>query len=87
MPKLFGAPSDEPAQSNSAGTLETIDALYEIEMQANILAIREQQRRARFQRSVAQWAEFWPVGVGILVSLFAPQLREFVEAFRPWGFG
>jgi hypothetical protein len=85
MPNLFGTPSDEPAQSNGAATLEAINALYDLEMRANITALRQQQRRARVQRSVAQWVEFWPVGVGILISLVAPQLREFVEAYRPWG--
>ena len=85
MQKLFGAQSDEPAQGNNAGALDMIDALYKIEMHANILAIREQQRRARFDKSMAQWAQYWPVALGILISLFAPQLREFVEAYRPWG--
>jgi hypothetical protein len=32
----------------------------------------------------AGW-EYWPVALGILASFFAPQLREFVEPYRPWG--
>ena len=62
-----------------------IDALYNLEMKANILALRQERRRARLHRSIAQWVEYWPVGIGILISLFAPQMREFVEPFRPWG--
>ena len=45
MQELFGAQSDDPVQGNNAGALEIIDALYKIEMQANILAIRGKQMR------------------------------------------
>ena len=85
MQKLFGSQYDDSAPSSGARALEMIDALYNLEMRANILALRQERRKARLQRSIAQWVEYWPVCAGILLSMVAPQMREFVEPFRPWG--
>ena len=87
MPMRFGTKSgfDAGAQGNSSDALRTIDALYNLEMKANIAALRQQQRSTRLHTSMAQWSEYWPVALGILVSFFAPQLRELVEPYRPWG--
>ena len=88
MPRRFGSqPEDgpEPANTGSSDALTAIDALYNLEMQANLLALRHQRRKERVQRSLAQWAEYWPMALGMLISVFAPQMREFVEAYRPWG--
>ena len=85
MPRLFGTQSDDTTQSKGSAALEAIDSLYNLEMKANIVALRQQRRSIRLHKSIAQWAENWPVAVGILLSLFAPQLRGFVEQYRPWG--
>jgi len=85
MPNRFGKQSDDAPQGNQSAALEAIDALYNLEMKANLMALRQQRRSARLHRSLAQWSEYWPVALGILVSFFAPQLREFVEPYRPWG--
>lgn len=85
MQKLFGDSSDDKVQGSSAAALEMIDALYRMEMKANIMALRQQQRRTRLQRSLAQWTEYWPVAIGILLSFAAPTLRQMVEPYRPWG--
>jgi hypothetical protein len=85
MQKLFGIPSDDADQGGGSDAFRVIDALYDLEMKSNILALRQERQRARFHKSMAQWAEYWPVCVGILISLIAPQLREFVDAYRPWG--
>lgn len=82
---LFGPQSDDAPPANNASTLEAIDALYHLEMQANLMSIRHQRRRDRLQRSLDEWSAYWPVAMGIFVSLFAPQIRDLVEPFRPWG--
>jgi hypothetical protein len=85
MPKLFGRQSDESKQGKSSAALDAIDALYSLEMKANIVALSQQRRSARLHKSLAQWSEYWPVAIGIIASFFAPQLREFVDPYRPWG--
>jgi hypothetical protein len=77
--------SGNSAHGNRATALEAIEALYRTELESNMLVLRQQQRRARLDRSLAQWAEYWPVVIGIFLSLLAPQLRAFAEAYRPWG--
>lgn len=85
MPKLFGTRSDDAPQGNAADAFAAIDALYSLEMKANLLALRNQRRITRLHNSLAQWSAYWPVALGVVVSFFAPQIREFVEPFRPWG--
>jgi hypothetical protein len=85
MPNLFGSQSGDAPQGNNSSALEAIDALYKLEMNANILALRQQQRKARLERSLGQWASYWPVALGMVISIFAPQIRDFADLFRPWG--
>jgi hypothetical protein len=85
MPTLFGSQSDDAPHGNNSAALEAIDALYHLEMKANILALRQQQRKARVQRSLGQWASYWPVALGIVISIFAPEIRACADLFRPWG--
>ena len=84
MKKLFGSQSDESEQGNKSLALEMINSLYDLEMKANIMALNRQRRRSRLQRSLEQWAEYWPMAVGILISMIAPQIREVADAFKPW---
>ena len=76
---------DAGAQGNRSAALAAIDALYKQEMQANIAALRERRRRMRQEQAISHWAEYWPVAVGIVLSFFAPALRDIVAPFRPWG--
>ena len=85
VPKRIGTESDDVPQGNGSVAMDAIDALYNLEMKANLVALRQQRRVSRLQRSLAQWTEYWPVAVGILISFIAPQIREFVEPYRPWG--
>jgi hypothetical protein len=62
-----------------------IDALYEHEKRTNLAALALRRRKARSLRSALEWVEYWPVAVGVLLSCFAPQLRETVELAKPWG--
>ncbi len=73
------------SQASHSAALEAIDALYTLEMKANLAALRDQRRRTRLHQTVSNWTEYWPVAVGIVISLFAPQLRDMVSVFRPWG--
>jgi hypothetical protein len=87
MPFGFGRKSESDAseQGNYSATLEVIDALYNLEMKANIAALGQQRRNSRLHRSIAEWMSYWPVAVGMLISYFAPEIRAFVEPYRPWG--
>ena len=76
MPKRFGTQSDDAPQGNGSAALAAIDALYDLEMKSNLLALRQQRRTERLHRSLAQWSEYWPMAVGILISLVAPQIKE-----------
>lgn len=85
MPRHREAESEDIPQASGSDALQAIDALYNLEMRANLMALQHQRRKERVSRSLSEWADYWPMALGILVSLFAPQLREFVEPYRPWG--
>ena len=87
MLNIFGSKSNMPSssQANHIAALRSIDALYEQEMQANLAALAEQRRKSRRYSSAATWAEYWPFAVGVAISCFVPQIRDFVDAYRPWG--
>jgi hypothetical protein len=87
MLNIFGNNSDMDSgtQDSHISAFRAIDALYEQEMQSNMAALTEQRRKSRRYRSAAEWAEYWPFAVGVAISCFVPQLRDFVDAFRPWG--
>src|SRR5579859_2161998 len=85
MRKQFGSQHDDAQQAGGFDALSALDALYKLEVNDNIMALRQRRRRERLSRSMAQWAAYWPFALGIMVSFLAPQMREFVEPFRPWG--
>jgi hypothetical protein len=87
MLRRFGKKTvpDTGAQSSRSAALEAIDALYKQEMQTNIAALRERRRQARLERSVAHWTEYWPVAVGVVMSFFAPQVRDMLAPLQQWG--
>ncbi len=81
--------SNSGLKANSHGSrsdaFAAIDALYTLEMQASLAAMHERRRSSRHQRAMTRLAERWPIAVGLVLSLFAPSLREIVEPFQPWG--
>ena len=87
MLNIFGNKSEmsSSTQASHISAFRAIDALYEQEMQVNLAALSEQRRKSRRYQSAANWAEYWPFAIGVAISCFVPQLREFVDAFRPWG--
>lgn len=87
MPKLFEMKARTAAapQSDESDGRRTIDARYEQEMEANLAALQENRRKNRRHRSIQDWTEYWPIAVGIVLSVFTPQLRLLIEPYRPWG--
>jgi len=76
--------SDAGGQSSGSESLRAIDALYTLEMKANLAALRQQRRRSRLQRSLQQWSEYWPVAIGIVLSICAPEIRDMLATMQPW---
>ncbi|HEV2484670.1 MAG TPA: hypothetical protein VGT08_03970 [Terracidiphilus sp.] len=87
MLKFFGSKfgSNAQPQGNQSAGLSAIEAQYEREMQANLAALAERRRKTRRKRSVMDWAEYWPLAMGIVISCFVPQLHKLVVPYRPWG--
>jgi hypothetical protein len=53
-----------------------IDALYAMETQANLAALRERQRINKREKLVEYYKEYWPVAVGLVISLMALQIHD-----------
>ncbi len=87
MARIFGSKSGfvSSTQDSHVSALRAIDALYEQEMQTNLAALSERRRKTRRYQSAATWAEYWPFALGVAISCFVPQIRDFIDAFRPWG--
>jgi hypothetical protein len=87
MLKFFGVKSRFGAgsQDSHASALQAIDSLYQQEVQANMAALSEQRRKTRRHQSAINWTEYWPFAIGVALSCFVPQMREFLDAYRPWG--
>jgi hypothetical protein len=87
MLKIFGDKSGfgSSSQDHHISGFQAIDALYEQEMQTNLAALNKQRLKGRRYQSAATWSEYWPFALGVAISCFVPQLRDFVDAFRPWG--
>jgi len=85
MLNIFGNKSEMGSGESQLSGYQAIDALYEQELQTNLAALNEQRRKSRRYQAANNWAEYWPFAVGIAISCFVPQLRDFVDAYRPWG--
>jgi len=85
MLNIFGNKSEMGHGESHLSGYEAIDALYEQEMQTNLAALSEQRRKSRRYQAANNWAEYWPFAVGVAISCFVPQLRDFVDMYRPWG--
>lgn len=62
-----------------------IDVLYEQERIANMAVLEARRRKARKARQAMDWAEYWPVVIGVAVACFAAQLQQLAEIVKPWG--
>lgn len=87
MPKLFEMKARTEATQQNSGSVgrKAIDALYEQELETNLAALQENRRKNRRHRSIRDWTEYWPLAVGIVLSVLTPQLRLLIEPYRPWG--
>ncbi len=85
MLNIFGNKSELGPGEGELSGFQAVDALYERELQANLAALNQQRRKSRRYQSANNWSEYWPFALGIAISCFVPQLRDFVELYRPWG--
>src|ERR1700690_1750713 len=83
---LFGKKSgaNDSALVNRSNALEAVEALYAMETQANLAALRERQRDNKQQKMVAHYLEYWPMAVGIAISLVASQIHDMLLPLGPW---
>ena len=85
MLRLFGKKSGTDASRTSFSEAQAaIEALYAMETQANLAALRERQRSFKQQKAVAHYLEYWPAAVGIAISLVAPQIHDMLLPMGPW---
>lgn len=86
MLRLFGKKSGSNAnpQASFSEAQAAIEALYAMETQANLAALRERQRNNKNEKMVAHYVEYWPMAVGIALSLVAPQLHDMLLPLGPW---
>lgn len=63
----------------------TFDEMARQQWKANLAAAREQQKGERRWRRFLLLLSFWPVAAGILLACVAPQLRDQLALFHPWG--
>ena len=76
MLKLFGKKDKVKRPISHSEAVAAIDALYAMETEANLVALRERQRHNKRERALTHYMEYWPVGVGLLISLVAPQIHD-----------
>jgi hypothetical protein len=63
-----------------------IQELGKMEMQAGLAKLHSRLQSERRKQSMRYWADFWPVGVGLVLAFFAPQLSDLLSQFK-WGMG
>ena len=82
MLRLFGKKSRTNASQTSFSEAQAaIEALYAMETQANLAALRERQKSYKQKKAVDHYLEYWPAAVGIAISSSLP----IHECVFPWG--
>ncbi len=86
MSRWFGKKSgaDDAALVSRSNALEAVEALYAMETQANLAALRERQRDNKQQKMVSHYLEYWPMAIGIAISLVASQIHDMLVPLGPW---
>jgi hypothetical protein len=74
-----GSPSKRPHET------APFAALYELQTKDGLAESRIRELEERRKRLWFRLTSFWPVAAGLLVSAFAPQLRDLVAPYQPWG--
>ncbi len=89
MLRLFGKKSGtNPASQRSFSEAQAaVEALYAMETQANLAALRERQRNNKNEKMVAHYLEYWPMAIGIAISLVAAQIHDMLLPLGPWAMG
>ncbi len=86
MLRLFAKKSGaiDAALVNRSNALEAVEALYAMETQANLAALRERQRNNKQQKMVNHYLEYWPMCVGIAISLVASPIHDMLQPLGTW---
>lgn len=83
---LFGKKSGTNARSQASFSeaQAAIEALYALETQANLAAMHERQRNNKQQQMVSHYLEYWPMCVGIAISLVASPIHDMLQPLGTW---
>jgi hypothetical protein len=85
MLNLFGNRNKVKRPISHSEAVAAIDALYAMETQANLAALRERQRVNKREKAASHYKEYWPVLVGFAISVIAPQLHDMLQPAESWG--
>ena len=73
------------ARRGDPSAIAAFDVICRLQMKANLAEIRRMGQDER-RRSRRRWLiGLWPVAMGLILGCFAPQLRDLVAPFQPWG--
>jgi hypothetical protein len=67
--------------SNVSGSSRRMDA----DIATGMILLDDQQKTHRQNKRIESLIRSWPILVGILLSLCAPMMKEFLETLKPWG--
>ncbi|MDR3750143.1 MAG: hypothetical protein P4K94_01525 [Terracidiphilus sp.] len=63
----------------------TPDSLRQLEVDAILAQIRSQRQQEKHKQFLLNLARLWPAAVGAGIACCAPQLRDMVSPYQPWG--
>jgi branched-subunit amino acid transport protein AzlD len=78
-------------QQDAPYAVTSIASLRQLEKEASHNRLREKQLRERLRQEeklrkfLLRLGRLWPVGVGVVLACYAPELRDLVAPFQPWG--
>lgn len=60
------------------------EAIRQREIDASMAVLHERRRAERRTHRARRLVSYWPLAVGLVLSLFAPLLKEVAESLGPW---
>jgi hypothetical protein len=73
-----GFPTDSLSSSYVATELERLH------LKARIAAVHKEMHREWRARELRYWASCWPVALGVVLSFYAPLLRDLAAGYASW---
>jgi hypothetical protein len=70
--------------TESLSSVYIANELERLHLKARMATVNKQMRRERQARSFRYWATYWPVAVGVLLSAYAPLLRDLAAGYASW---